>query len=391
MLASMHAQPAMRESARSAATQMQHANAAAASEAGLRHVSDATPGLSRERDGDGFRYRDADGRIVRDAVTLKRIRTLAIPPAWTDVWICTSARGHLQASGRDARGRKQYRYHAQWSAVRGSGKFDRVVAFAESLPRLRRCLRHDLKPEGFPRSKVLAIAVTVLAETLIRVGNAEYARSNRSYGLTTLRSHHVAFVRGGRARFRFRAKGGQEQEVVLDDARLVRLLRRCQQLPGQALFQYRDDDGQVVPVDSGEVNDYLREATGADFTAKDFRTWGATLAAFQRLARTTLPCRADGTPAGERALVSVQNAVIKEVAQVLGNTPAVCRTSYIDPAVFAGWRDGRLQRAAANARGERQWELAALRFLKQAHRNDAASSRNGARRQSRTRQNTAFR
>ena len=363
----------MRESKRSNATLARHVNARAASQAGLRHVSDAAPGLARERDGQGFRYRDADGRIVRDAPTLERIRALAIPPAWTDVWICASPRGHLQASGRDARGRKQYRYHAQWSAVRGSGKFDRVVAFAERLPRLRRCLRRDLKADGFPRSKVLAIAVAVLAETLIRVGNTEYARSNRSYGLTTLRNRHVAFVRGGRARFRFRGKGGQEHEVVLDDARLVRLVRHCQQLPGQALFQYRDDDGNVVPVDSGDVNDYLREATGADFTAKDFRTWGATLAAFQRLARTPLPCRADGTPAGEQALVALQNTVVHDVAPALGHTPAVCRKSYIDPVVFAGWRDGRLLRAAADARGERQWERAALRFLKRAHRSDAAS------------------
>jgi DNA topoisomerase IB len=338
-----------------------------AADAGLRHVSDAQPGIRRQRAGGGFRYLRADGRPLDDASTLARIRALAIPPAWTDVWICPSPRGHLQASGRDARGRKQYRYHAQWSAARGNGKFDRIVAFAEALPKLRRGLRGDLRKRGFPRAKVLAIVVAVMGETLVRVGNPEYAKANNSYGLTTLRNRHVAFVRGGRACFRFRGKSGKEQEVVLDDKRLARLVRNCRQLPGQALFQYRDDDGQLVPVDSGEVNDYLRAATGAEFSAKDFRTWGGTLAAFERLARTTLPYRADGKPAGERALAALERAVVREVATALGNTPAVCRKSYIDPLVFAGWREGRLQQAAARCRGERQWEAAALRFLRRAH------------------------
>ena len=261
----------------------------AAAEAGLRHVSDQSPGIARVRSGKGFAYRDPDGATVRDAGTLARIRALAIPPAWTGVWICPRANGHLQASGRDARGRKQYRYHRQWNAVRGVGKFDRIVAFGQALPHLRRRLRRDLALPGFPREKVLAIAVAILAETLVRVGNAEYARSNRSYGLTTLRNRHVDFVRGGRARFRFRGKGGQEHDVVLDDARLVRLLRHCQQLPGQALFQYLDDDGNVVPVDSDAVNDYLRAVAGADFTAKDFRTWGGTPPAC---------CRARARPPG---------------------------------------------------------------------------------------------
>ncbi len=351
------------------------AAAQAASDAGLRYVSDATPGLRREHAGDGVAYLDANDDPVEDAATLERIRALAIPPAWTAVWICPHPRGHLQACGRDARGRKQYRYHAQWSIVRGHGKFDRVIGFGEALPRLRRRLQRDMKASGFPRDKVLAIVVAVLAETLIRVGNPEYARSNRSYGLTTLRNRHVAFVRGGRAHFRFRGKGGQDHDVVLDDARLVRLLRHCQQLPGQALFQYRDDDGNVVPVDSGQVNDYLRGATGADFSAKDFRTWGGTLAAFQRFARTALPDRADGEPAGERALAAIETSVVREVATALGNTPAVCRRAYIDPAVLAGWREGRVQQAGASARGERQWEAAALRFLKQAAARRAASLR----------------
>jgi DNA topoisomerase-1 len=336
--------------------------------AGLRHVNDTTAGLRRKRHGDGFAYSTSDGKRVHEAATLQRIHALAIPPAWTDVWICPYPRGHLQASGRDARGRKQYRYHAQWNALRGDGKFDRVIDFGQSLPRLRRRQQRDLKLNGFPRDKVLAIVTMVMAETLIRVGNPEYARSNKSFGLTTLHNRHVAFVSGGRARFRFRGKGGQEHDIVLDDARLVRLLRRCQQLPGQALFQYKDDDGNVVPVDSGEVNDYLRRATGADFTAKDFRTWGGTLAAFQRFARTTLPYKADGQLASDRALAGLQNAVIKEVARALGNTPAVCRKSYIDPSVFTGWRDGSVHDAGETARGERQWEAATLLFLKRARR-----------------------
>jgi len=352
----------------------------AAADAGLRYVGADAPGIRRRRAGTGFAYADADGAPVRDAATLERIRALAIPPAWIDVWICAHPRGHVQATGRDARGRKQYRYHAQWQRQRGTGKFDRIVAFGSALPRLRRRLRRDLAQPGFPRDRVLAIVVAALAETLIRIGNHSYARSNRSFGLTTLRNHHVKFVHGGRARLRFRGKGGQQHDVALDDARLVKLVRRCQQLPGQALFQYRDDDGGVRPVDSGQVNDYLRAAMGEDFTAKDFRTWGATLAAFQRLAGTTLPYRAGAAPPSERALAALENAVVKEVARALGNTPAITRKAYVDPRVFAGWRDGRLQRSAAaagsnGARGERQWEQATLKFLRRAHHGDDGKAR----------------
>ena len=354
------------------------ANQHAASASGLVYVSDFEPGIRRRRAGNGFRYVDAKGRAVDDDGTLARIRALAIPPAYVDVWICAHADGHLQATGRDARGRKQYRYHRQWQQLRGDGKFDRVVAFGEALPRLRRRLRRDLALAGFPRAKVLAIVVAVMAETLVRVGNREYARSNRSYGLTTLRNRHVAFVRGGRARFQFRGKGGLEHDVVLDDARLARLIHRCQQLPGQALFQYRDDDGAVLPVDSGQVNDYLRDVMGEAFTAKDFRTWGGTLAAFQRFAATPLAAEA-GEPPSERSLATLQNEVIKDVAHALGNTPAVCRRSYVAPAVFDGWRDGSLQRCAAAARGERQWEQALLKFLRQ-HRRDAARAARPVRR-----------
>ena len=340
----------------------------AAARAGLRHVSDERPGIRRVRCGRGFRYRRPQGGPVRDARTLARIRSLAIPPAYTDVWICPDPRGHLQATGRDARGRKQYRYHPDWNAERGSGKFDRVVAFGRALPKLRRRVRSDLALPGFPRGKVCAIVLAVLAETLIRVGNDEYARSNGSFGLTTLRDRHVEFLRGGRARFRFRGKSGQAHAVALDDARLARLVRGCQQLPGQLLFQYRDDHGKRCPMTSTLVNDYLREAMGDAFTTKDFRTYAGTLAAFRLFARTPLPPGRRGRAPGESAYAAVEKDVVRQVAAALGNTPAVCRRAYIDPAVFEGWRDGALADAAGSATGARQWERAALRFLACAHR-----------------------
>lgn len=337
--------------------------AAQATDAGLVYVSDEEPGITRRRSGKGFGYRAPDGSAVRDQATLQRIRALAIPPAYTEVWICRHARGHLQATGRDARRRKQYRYHPQWSAVRGDGKFDRIVAFGRALPKLRRRLRRDLALPGYPREKVLAIVVAVMAETLMRVGNNGYARDNKSFGLTTLRNRHAEFVRDGRARLRFKGKGGQDNEAALDDKRLVKLVRGVQQLPGQALFQYRDDEGGVQPVDSDQVNDYLRMAMDDNFTAKDFRTWGGTLAAIQRLAVTALPAEPS-----ERELQRLQNEAVKSVAGALGNTPAVCRKAYIDPCAFASWRDGSLQRAVGGPRGERQWEQAALKFLVHAHR-----------------------
>ncbi|MBN6150701.1 DNA topoisomerase IB [Xanthomonas sp. AmX2] len=335
----------------------------AASSAGLVYVSDQQPGIVRRRAGKGFAYRMPDGSPVRDPQTLQRIRMLAIPPAYTEVWICTKPHGHLQATGRDARRRKQYRYHPDWAQVRGDGKFERIMAFGKALPRLRACLRRDLALPGYPRDKVLAMVVALMAETLVRVGNAEYARSNRSYGLTTLRNRHLEFLKGGRARLKFRGKGGQEHDIEIDDARLVKLIRGCQQLPGQALFQYLDDDGQLQPVDSGEVNDYLRGAMGESFTAKDFRTWGGTRAALQRLARLPLP-----EPSSERALKQAQNEVIRQVAEALGNTPAVCRKAYIDPCVFDGWRGGQLHGLCEGVRGERQWDLATLKYLARARR-----------------------
>jgi len=332
-----------------------------AAAAGLVYVTDDAPGISRRRAGRAFVYFDADRQRVRDGATLERIRKLAIPPAYENVWICANPRGHLQATGRDARGRKQYRYHPKWHSTRDAGKFGRLVRFGECLPRLRRIIRRDLALPGLPEAKVLAVIVSLLAETGIRIGNEEYARSNGSYGLTTLRDRHVTFLRQGRALLRFRGKSGQEHEAHVDNARLVRILRRCQQLPGQMLFQYIDDDGVRRPVDSGMVNDYLREAMGEEFTAKDFRTWGGTLGAIALLSRTALP-----ESAAERAFASAIAAVVKEVAERLRNTPAVCRSSYIDPRVFESWREGRLHRIVPPeiAHSQRKLEAIALKLLR---------------------------
>lgn len=335
---------------------------AAARIAGLRYVSDQTAGIQRLRAGRGFRYVDASGARITDTATLARIRALAVPPAYREVWICALPNGHLQATGRDARGRKQYRYHLVWSRTRSDNKFDRIIAFGTALPKLRRQVRRDLAAPGLPRNKVLAIVVALLGQTLVRVGNDVYARSNQSYGLTTLRNRHLQLLRDGRAQMRFRGKSGQEQQIAIDDRRLVKLIRRCQQLPGQALFQYHDETGELQPVDSGAVNDYLRQAMGEDFSAKDFRTWGGTLVALRELSGLPLP-----SPASERALSLLQNQVIAAVAAMLGNTPAVCRKAYIDPCVFSGWREGKLQ-PFRTLRGPRQWELAALKFIKACHR-----------------------
>jgi DNA topoisomerase-1 len=332
---------------------------AAAHEAGLRYVGDDEPGYTRRAFGDCFEYYDERGREITDEGTIERIERLAIPPAYTDVWICPDPRGHLQATGRDARGRKQYRYHPDWRQTRDDGKFSRIVAFGEKLPRLRRRLARDLALRGLPRDKVLALAVSVLAETLIRVGNHEYARQNNSFGLTTLRNRHVRFPRGA-AIFEFRGKSGKDHVVECEDEKLAKLLRRCQQLPGQKLFQYLDDHNVPRPIGSGDVNEYLREACGEDFTAKDFRTWGGTLAAIKAFVRNPPP---EG--ASERTLAMLQNAAVKEVSQQLGNTPAVCRASYIHPKVFEGWRDGSLANAVleSDLPHARKLERLALQFL----------------------------
>jgi len=332
------------------------------SENGLRHVRDGQSGIARVRAGKGFRYVDGDGAPVRDRQVLQRIRSLAIPPAYTDVWICARADGHLQATGRDARGRKQYRYHPDWVRQRGTDKFDRILAFGKALPALRRQVRRHLALPGLPREKVLALVVSVMGRTYARVGNAAYARSNHSYGLTTLRARHVSLPGRSTAHIRFAGKSGRVHVLHIDDARLVALIRRCHDLPGKMLFQYQDDDGQVRPIDSGDVNDYLRQATGDDFSAKDFRTWGATLTALVELARLPLP-----DDASQAQCLALQNQVIASVAGMLGNTPTVCRKSYIDPCVFDAWRAGRLE-PLRTLRGIRQLEAAALRLLRACHR-----------------------
>jgi DNA topoisomerase IB len=304
-------------------------------EAGLVYVTDGEPGIRRRRVGKRFRYFTPDNRPLDAADELKRIARLAVPPAYRDVWICMRPRGHLQATGRDARGRKQYRYHPQWRQVRDSAKFDRMVMFGEALPKLRRRLKRDLALPGLPRDKVLAVVVTLLDATRVRIGNTEYARDNKSFGLTTLHNRHVRFNRDGRAVLNFRGKGGVRHEVHIDDKRIARIIRHCHELPGRHLFQYVTDSGQRLPIDSGQVNGYLREAMGEDFTAKDFRTWGATVRAVTLLARTPLPGNA-----GERAFNREIVKVVKQVAAELRNTPAVCRKSYINPAVFEAWRSG---------------------------------------------------
>jgi DNA topoisomerase I len=309
---------------------------------GLVYVSDTEPGIRRKRRGRSFQYLAPGGRPVTAARTLERIRHLAIPPAYTDVWICREERGHLQATGRDARRRKQYRYHPDWRETRDHGKFSRMIEFGARLPRLRRRLKQDRALPGLPKNKVLAVIVTLLDETLLRVGNEEYARTNKSYGLTTLRDRHVTFLRDGRAFFCFKGKSGRKQELVLDDLRLARIIRRCQQLPGQQLFQYVDDDGARQPVDSGMVNDYLREAmtgNGEGFTAKDFRTWGATVRAI-----AFLSCHAVNEPLSARAFNHCVASTARHVSEALGNTPAVCRKSYINPVVFEAWRQRVVER-----------------------------------------------
>lgn len=316
-----------------------------ARESGLIYVSDTEPGIRRMRAGRGFRYLGPNRRPIHHVRTLERIRRLAIPPAYTDVWICSKERGHLQATGRDARGRKQYRYHPDWRETRDNGKFSRMVEFGRRLPALRRRLKADLALPGLPRDKVLALIVKLLDDTLIRVGNSEYARTNKSYGVTTLRDRHAKFFADGHALLCFRGKGGRQHEVQLDDRHLARAVKRCQQLPGQQLFQYVDEDGNRQPVDSGLVNDYLRRAMGCDspdaegFTAKDFRTWGATVRAIAHLA--TQRCEDHLT---ERAFNRCVAATAKDVAHALGNTPAVCRKSYINPVVFTAWRTRLIER-----------------------------------------------
>jgi DNA topoisomerase I len=337
----------------------------------LRHSTDERPGISRRRSGKGFAYRDPDGRPVRDRETLDRIRSLAIPPAWTDVWICPFSNGHLQATGRDARGRKQYRYHPRYRRRRDAAKFEKLLAFAAALPAIRRQVDADLARPALSREKVLAAVVRLLELTLIRVGNDEYARLNRSFGLTTLRDRH-AKVRGSSVRFRFRGKSGREHEVGLRDPRLAAVVRRCRDLPGQELFQYLDEDGYPVDVRSDDVNDYLRQIA-PDVTAKDFRTWAGTVLAYRAL-------RALEQPATEGEARRNVVEAIRETAEHLGNTPAVCRSAYVHPVVVDAYLDGRLRGALVQA-AERSTtppagpneaeERAVVRLLRRRIRQDA--------------------
>ena len=304
----------------------------AADLANLRYVSDDDPGLTRVQKGKRVQYLDAAGKVVRDTATLARIKALVIPPAWSRVWICPRADGHIQATGRDARGRKQYRYHPRWQQVRDAAKYGRLLAFGKTLPALRRRLMKDLQAPPLSRTRVLATVLRLLETTLIRVGNEEYARSNQSFGLTTLRDRHVT-VAADRVRFRFRAKSGVWQEIELQDGRLARTVKRCQDLPGQVLFQYVDSDGSRQRVTSEDVNTYLQEVTGESFTAKDFRTWAGTVLAAAALEEFE---QVESAAARRKNVTKA----IETVARQLGNTKAVCRRCYVHPAVLDTYLDG---------------------------------------------------
>jgi DNA topoisomerase-1 len=305
---------------------------AAAKAAGLRYVHDDRPGIRRAPAKDGFDYVDAKGRPVDDEATLKRIKSLVIPPAWQDVWICPQANGHLQATGRDARGRKQYRYHPKWRTVRDEVKYERMINFGKALPQIRKEVDRGLSLPGLPRDKVLATIVYLLEATMIRIGNDEYARENKSYGLTTLRNRHVK-IDGSEVEFRFRGKSGVHHDVKVHDKRLARIIGRTRDLPGQHLFEYVGDDGAPHTVDSSDVNDYLRDITGEEYTAKDFRTWSGTVLAALALQEFE---KVDSEAQARKNVVRA----IESVAEKLGNTPSVCRKCYVHPAVLDAYMDG---------------------------------------------------
>lgn len=320
--------------------------------AGLAYVSDETAGLSRRRAGKGFAYRDTRGRAVRDNKTLERIRKLAIPPAWTEVWICASENGHMQATGRDARGRKQHRYHARFRESRDAAKFDRLTDFAQKLPALRARVSRDMRKQGLPREKVLAAIVHLLDTTLIRVGNDEYAKANKSYGLTTLKDQH-AQVTGDKLRFVFTGKSGKSWKLTLKDRRVAKVVKAAQDLPGQRLFQYLDDDGAPQSVTSNDVNAYL----GDGVTAKDFRTWGGTVLAAAELARF------DKADTQTLAKANIK-AAIDTVSGSLGNTPTICRKCYVHPALLDTYLEGAFKLGKTKRAGLSAHETAVLAFLK---------------------------
>jgi len=340
-----------------------------AREAGLVYTSDSEPGIRRARRGRGFVYFDADGVKLSDPATLDRVRSLAVPPAWKDVWICARPRGHLQATGRDDRGRKQSRYHAKWHEMRDADKYARLVGFARTLPRIRSRVARDLRRRGLPREKVIATIVRLLETTFARVGNEEYARQNGSFGLTTLRDRHVT-VKGATVRFLFRGKSGRDHELGVTDRRVAGVVKRCEELPGQMLFQYVGEDGVRGTVTSDDVNNYLRETTGEDFTAKDFRTWAGTLLAACALRDLA---RFESASEAKRNVV----AAIDEVARKLGHTRAICRRAYVHPVVIETYLGGALDSAldrerAMDGRRLRADEAAVLALLKRSARMQAS-------------------
>jgi DNA topoisomerase I len=337
-------------------------SAAAAAEAGLQYVSDDRPGYTRRAGNGEFEYLDTQDKKIRDEQRLLRIKRLAIPPAWTEVWICPSPNGHIQATGRDARGRKQYRYHERWREVRDENKFDRLAQFAKGLPSMRRRVAQDLKLPGLPRQRVLATIVRLLERTFLRIGNEEYARENKSFGLTTLKNRH-AKIKGTQVLFRFRGKSGRQHEVDVTDRRVAKVIAKCQDLPGQDLFQYVDEDGEVQDVTSQDVNEYLRRIANEDFTAKDFRTWGGTVLAAIALSR-------QGEFETKKQAKSNIKTAICAVAELLGNTPAICRKCYVHPVIVEAYLK-RTRIAGLNGDGKelkapdlRAAERAVLKFLR---------------------------
>ena len=337
----------------------------AAKQAQLRYGDDSAPGITRHKARNGFDYRLLDSRVVRDIDTLKRIRSLAIPPAWTNVWICLHSNGHLQATGRDARGRKQYRYHPRWREVRDEAKYNKLLIFTQVLPQLRARVEEDLKRPGLQRERVLAAIVRLMELTFFRVGNSEYAKANESFGLTTLRDRHVA-IEGSRIHISFRGKSGKHHETDINDRRLARIVKSCRDLPGYELFQYMDVEGQRHTVGSAEVNEYLREITGEEITAKDFRTWAGTQLAAEALREFEA---FDSEAERKRAVVRA----VEKVAKHLGNTPTICRRCYIHPAVLEGYFEGTMLQTladntrkylAANIEGMSAEEAAVAAFLR---------------------------